>query len=102
MYGYHCDFECSGVYPNISECRSLILVNKVSNNFEVILFNHISEIMSLKEEEARVRAIVQNLVPVYLPDNHGRVKWDKESSNDLIQVIETLGTLCFLILLDLF
>ena len=56
------------------------------------LYNHFSAIMSiLKREEARIRDIVQNLVPFSEPDNHGRAKWDKQSSKDLIEVIETLG-----------
>ena len=56
-------------------------------------FAFFSEIMSLKREEMRIRDIVQKLVPVCDPENHGRAKWDKQSSKDLIEVIQTLGNL---------
>ena len=47
--------------------------------------------MNFKKEEMRVRELIGKLVTVPQPPNHGRAKWDKRSSNDLVEVITTLG-----------
>ena len=57
----------------------------------------VSENMNVKSEENRVREIINNLIKVPEPANHGRAKWDRQSSKDLEEVIQTLGKFSFFI-----
>ena len=47
--------------------------------------------LETKEEEQRIKGIVDSLVKVFSPINHGRVKWDRKDTQELVTVIKTLG-----------
>ena len=46
-----------------------------------------------KEEEQRVRKIADRLSRVSSPIHHGRVKWDRKDTQDLVTIIKSLGKL---------
>ena len=47
--------------------------------------------MNFQHEEIRVKSQVAKLLPVYPPLGHSRVKWNARASQDLQEIVQSLG-----------